>query len=235
MFVAFQPESKSPVKVGANREEAYRRPTTSPVCCRRGGYRCLLAGADYGPDGSFPGLGTWLGVNEAGLVVAVTNRSDGHLRWEEQVNSRGLLAVALLGFADPGDACRYARDELSHGGYGGSDFLIVSPAAGFCIEAPGAAHVVARRLEPGIHAVTNLDLNDPADRRIRLVRNQLDARDFVASAQALCRDDRILVAGPDRGTVSSSQVVVGPAIELHHLRGNPSSGVFDRFLVVDRR
>ena len=27
-------------------------------------------------------MGTWLGVDESGLVVAVTNRRDGELRWE---------------------------------------------------------------------------------------------------------------------------------------------------------
>ncbi|MGO9814430.1 MAG: NRDE family protein, partial [Isosphaeraceae bacterium] len=60
--------------IGANREESFRRPTTSPVCCRSGSIRCLVAGADHGPDGTFAEMGTWLGVNESGLVVAVTNR-----------------------------------------------------------------------------------------------------------------------------------------------------------------
>ena len=46
-------------------------------------------------------MGTWLGVNESGLVVAVTNRRDGELRWEDQIRSRGLLVIALLGLDDP--------------------------------------------------------------------------------------------------------------------------------------
>ena len=86
--------------IGANREESRRRPMTSPVCCRTGSgsLRCLLAGADHGPDGTFPRMGTWLGVNEAGVAVAVTNRSDGELAWEDQTRSKGLLAVDLLSF-----------------------------------------------------------------------------------------------------------------------------------------
>ena len=84
VFLDYQAGRKTPVLLGANREESFRRPTTSPVCCRSGAFRCLLAGADHGPEGTFPEMGTWLGVNETGLVVAVTNRNDGELRWEDQ-------------------------------------------------------------------------------------------------------------------------------------------------------
>ena len=73
VFLAFQVYDEDPVMLGANREESRRRPSTPPVCCRSGSSRCLLAGADRGPDGTFPEIGTWLGVNETGLVVAVQN------------------------------------------------------------------------------------------------------------------------------------------------------------------
>ena len=104
VFIGFRIEGCPPVMIGANREESRRRPMTSPVCCRAGSgsLRCLLAGADHGPDGTFPQMGTWLGVNEAGMAVAVTNRSDGELAWEDQTRSKGLLAVNLLGFDRPG-------------------------------------------------------------------------------------------------------------------------------------
>src|SRR5260370_5161831 len=121
VFIAFQTESHYPLLLGANREESRTRPTTSPVCARSGSVRCLLAGADHGPDGTFPQMGTWLGVNETGLVVAVTNRSDGELRWEEQVHSRGLLTVALLGFDDSEKAARHAENTLCHRCCGGTN------------------------------------------------------------------------------------------------------------------
>src|ERR1700758_2471748 len=101
VFIAYRLERSAPVLIGANREESRRRPTTAPVCCRSRSLRCLLAGADHGPDGSFPAMGTWLGVNEARRAVAVPNRHDGELAWADQVRSRGLLAVALLGFPRP--------------------------------------------------------------------------------------------------------------------------------------
>ena len=108
VFLAFQMNDADPVLLGANREESRSRPSTSPVCSRINSVPTLLAGADQGPDGSFPEVGTWLGVNETGLVVAVTNRRDGALAWADQIRSRGLLAVSLLAFDDPAAALRRA-------------------------------------------------------------------------------------------------------------------------------
>src|SRR4051812_23409457 len=127
VFLAFRMDAEFPVLLGANREEARRRPSTPPVEHRSGDFRCLLAGADHGPDGSCTRTGTWLGVNEAGLVVAVTNRRDGELAPARQARSRGWLAVALLGFDDPMAAARFAQEDLAGGGYGGGNFLIANP------------------------------------------------------------------------------------------------------------
>jgi uncharacterized protein with NRDE domain len=229
VFLDYQVGRKTPLLIGANREESFRRPTTSAVCCRSGSFRCLLAGADYGPDGTFPEMGTWLGVNETGLVVAVTNRSDGELPWEEQVHSRGLLAVSMLGFDDPEQAARHAENKLCQGGFGGSNFLIASPKCGFIVHAPGAKRVIVGAISQGIHAITNLDLDDANDSRIRFVHGHLDPAQFTTSAQSICRSDMIVIAAPDRGTVSSSQIIVGREIELHHLLGNPNRGAYHSF------
>jgi uncharacterized protein with NRDE domain len=227
VFLAFRASDDNPVLLGANREESRSRPTTSPVCCRSRSLRCLLAGADHGPDGSFPALGTWLGVNEAGLVVAVTNRRDGALAWADQTRSRGLLAVELLGFDDPEPARAAACAALAQGGYGGCNYLIASRATAFVVEAPGARQVRARPLAPGVHAVTNLDLDDAGDPRIRLVHQQVDPQRFLASAAALCRDDRIIVPGALRGTVSSSLLTVGREIGFFHILGDPREAEYE--------
>ena len=130
VFISFQTCGNLPVMIGANREEHRRRPRTSPVCCRSGSRHCLLAGADFGPDGSFPAMGTWLGVNDAGLTVAVTNRGDGELPWADQSRSRGLLAVDLLGYDDPGQGGCAARSQLEGGGFGGYEFLVANSRRG---------------------------------------------------------------------------------------------------------
>jgi uncharacterized protein with NRDE domain len=231
VFIDFQPASTDPLLIGANREESRRRPTTSPVCCRQHGMRSLLAGADHGPDGSFPEMGTWLGVNQAGMAVAVTNRHDGELSWADQVRSRGLLAVLLLDSELPERAVEVARSRLAQGGYGGCNFLIASADLAFVVQAPGPSRISVTALEPGTHAVTNLDLDDD-DPRIELVRRTLDPGNFIDSAGQLCRDDRIIVAGADRGTVSSSLIVAGKEIVLYHIQGDPRGRPYQSFQLV---
>jgi uncharacterized protein with NRDE domain len=229
VFISFQSERGHPILIGANREESRRRPTTSPVCCVQGRMRSLLAGADHGPDGSFPEMGTWLGVNQAGMAVAVTNRHDGDLAWADQVRSRGLLAVKLLGYPRPEQAAQFAQSELARGGYGGCNFLLANAAAAFVVQAPGAARISVTSLRPGIHAMTNLDLDDDADPRIELVRASLEPADFLVSAAQLARDERIVVSGAERGTVSSSLIKADDEIVLCHIAGDPRGRDYQRF------
>jgi uncharacterized protein with NRDE domain len=233
VFISIQAEGKGPVMIGANREESRLRPTTSPVCCTRNGLRCLLAGADHGPDGSFPEMGTWLGVNEAGMAIAVTNRHDGELAWADQTRSRGLLAVELIGTVQPADAALAARHALAQGGYGGCNFLVANRESAFVIEAPGPTRISVSRLHAGIHAMTNHDLDDHADARIQIVRATLDADNFAASAKRLCRDDRIVVSAADRGTISSSVILAGHEIVLRHKEGDPRTGEYQEFRLLD--
>ncbi len=232
VFISFQTDRNTPVMIGANREESRRRPTTSPVCCRRRSIRCLLAGADHGPDGTFPEMGSWLGVNAAGLAIAVTNRHDGELAWAQQVRSRGLLAVALLGFDHPDDAAGWARTELAQGGYGGCNFLIAGAQRALVVQAPGATRIAVRNLEPGTHAMTNLDVDDPTDARIAFVHGNLDPADFLGSAARICRHPNIVMDGAERGTVSSSLLTAGNDIVLHHCMGDPTGQVYHQYRLI---
>jgi Transport and Golgi organisation 2 len=234
VFIAYQIEGCVPVMIGANREESRRRPVTSPVCCRVRSLRCLLAGADHGPDGSFPHMGTWLGVNEAGIAVAVTNRHDGELAWEDQTRSKGLLAVDLLGFDDPAQASQYARAELARGGFGGCNYLIAGAGAAFVVQAPGASRVAVAELPPGIHAMTNLDLDAADDPRIQFVTSNLVPRDFLTSARRICRNDRIVIPGADRGTISSSVILVDEPIALDHILVDPRDRDAQQFRLTNR-
>jgi uncharacterized protein with NRDE domain len=233
VFISFQTHGNRPIMIGANREEHRRRPKTSPVCCRSGSRRCLLAGADFGPDGSFPAMGTWLGVNDAGLILAVTNRSDGELPWADQYRSRGLLAVDLLQYDNPGRAARAARSQLEEGGFGGSNFLVADSHAAFVVQAPGARRVSVVSLEPGTHAMTNFDVDDGTDSRIRLVRSALQPGNFLDSAGQICRDPRVLIRGGERGTVSSSLILAGGDVVLFHISGDPAGRDYDQFRLLD--
>ncbi len=233
VFISIPTNHKRAVMIGANREESRLRPTTSPVCCRQKRLRCLLAGADHGPDGTFPEMGTWLGVNEVGMAVAVTNRHDGELAWADQTRSRGLLAVALIGHVQPEDAVEAAQRALANRGYGGCNFLLANRQSAYVIEAPGPSRITISKLHPGIHAMTNLDLDDHADARIQLVRTALEEDRFVESAECLCQDDRIVVSGPERGTVSSSLILVDDAVVLYHRIDNAKTCDYQKFRLLD--
>jgi uncharacterized protein with NRDE domain len=200
---------------------------------RRGSVRCLLAGADRGPEGTFSEIGTWLGVNDLGLVVAVTNRRDGELAREDQTRSKGLLAVSLLGLDDPEKAVQLGQSELSGGGFGGCNYVIAHEQAAYIIQAPGANRVAVEKLAPGIHVITNLAPNDDLDPRIRFVDANLEPGQFVASAQRICRDDLIVIDGAERGTVSSSLVTVGEEIRFYHRSGDPRDGDYEELRPFD--
>jgi len=233
VFISFQTKGADRLMIGANREESRGRPLTSPVCCRRQSVRCLLAGADHGPDGTFPEMGTWLGVNERRLAVAVTNRRDGELAWVDQVRSRGLLAALLLGRDQPEPAALFARSELARGGYGGCNFLIAGPDAAFIVHAAGARQLSLVKLQPGIHAMTNLDVDDDGDPRIRFVLDNLDPADFIASSGRICRDESIVITGVERGTVSSSLILAGDEVVLYHILGVPSGRDYQEYRLHD--
>jgi hypothetical protein len=167
------------------------------------------------------------------LAVAVTNRSDSELAWEDQTRSKGLLAVDLLNHERPEDALRFARDELASGGFGGCNILVAGRDSAAVVQAPGAGRITLAELTPGVHAMTNLDVDDPDDPRIRLVMERFDPRDFPDSAARLCRDERIVVAGAERGTISSSLISVGTEIVFDHIQGDPRGRDYERYRCPD--
>src|SRR5262249_9224945 len=86
LAIFFRIAEDAPLIVGANREEAYARGGEPPQLldgpCRAVGGRDPVAG------------GTWLAVNEHGVVIAVTNRPK--MQLPAAPRSRGLLARDLL-------------------------------------------------------------------------------------------------------------------------------------------
>jgi uncharacterized protein with NRDE domain len=91
-----------PVLVAANRDEHYDRPSAAPDLWST--KPSVVAGKDLLAGG------TWLGVNEHGLLVGILNRrtngapdplSKNHTR------SRGLLCLDILGFKSAAAACAF--------------------------------------------------------------------------------------------------------------------------------
>lgn len=205
----FRVVEDAPLVVGANREEAYIRigepPQRLDGPCRIVGGRDPVAG------------GTWLGVNEHGLLAAVTNRFKS--RVPETPRSRGLLARELLACTSAAAAMDQAARELSSGRYAGCNVVCADAANLYVLHAADWLRV--RPLPPGIHVLTAHDVNDESDRRLGhalwwLYQRPYDtAKDCVTALKQLCAqpgnpDPPMCLRGPQGGTVSSSIIALRP-------------------------
>jgi uncharacterized protein with NRDE domain len=207
LAIFFRVVDDAPLVVGANREEAYARggepPQIIETPCR------AVAGLDPVAGG------TWLGLNEYGLVIAVTNRR--RSKAPAQPRSRGLLARDLLGRPSAREAAELAARELGQDRYAGCNVVCADPADVIVLQLGEWLQV--RPMPPGIHVLTNRGVNDDHDPRIGhslwwlSQRNYATARDCVAALQELCGQTGdggppICFRGPEGGTVSSSLIAV---------------------------
>ncbi len=223
LALLFRAVEDARVIVGANREEIFQRGGEPPAL--RDGPRRFLAGMDPVAGG------TWLGVNERGLLVAVTNRPKSEP--PRELRSRGLLARDLLRCPDAATAANLAANELGKNHYAGCNFLCADGDDALVIHAGDWLRV--RPLPPGLHVVTAHDVNDASDRRIGHSLWWLGQRTFanadscVGALKELCGqrgngDPAICLRGEIGGTVSSSVVSLAsnPARSAYwHAQGPP--------------
>jgi uncharacterized protein with NRDE domain len=207
LAVLFQVVSEAPVVVAANREEAYARGGEPPRIIE--GSPRIMAGLDPVAGG------TWLGVNERGLLVAVTNRKKSTL--PAQPRSRGLLARELLVNPTAADAAAQALAELRTGQFAGCNILCVDHKNAFVTH--GADRLEQIQLSPGIHVLTARDVDDMDESRLAYAMTWLNGRSWpsvtkcVSDLRELCSQNGdgvppMVLRGRDGGTVSSSIVAL---------------------------
>jgi len=93
-----------PIIVAANRDERYNRPSAAPTFWHTEPQ--ILAGRDLVAGG------TWLGINECGLLVGVLNRpSVGETDSSKDTRSRGLLCRDLLKLKTADAAVEFVKTE----------------------------------------------------------------------------------------------------------------------------
>ena len=137
----------TPVLLAANRDEFYRRPAAAPALRLGGRGRAAF----FAPRDEEAG-GTWIGLNSASAVAALTNRS--LLPPAAGAPSRGLLCVRAL---EAGRASAMARAALEEGGapaYGGFNLLVADGEKAYLV-AGGGGRVRCAGLMPGVHVLTN--------------------------------------------------------------------------------
>jgi uncharacterized protein with NRDE domain len=221
----FRVVEDAPVVAGANREEFYHRGGEPPRILE--GPRRAVAGVDPVSGG------TWFGVNDHRVLVAVTNRRK--MTPPAAPRSRGLLVRDLLDCASAAEATERATRELEKDRYEGCNIV--------CADADGATVVHGgdwlrvRPLPPGLHVLTNGDMNEGHDRRLALVAHLLGqegyryraADDCLHVLRRVCArhepgEPPVCLHGADRGTVSSSVVALRGSLAdsaYWHAQGPP--------------
>lgn len=163
-MLAWRALADAPVAVAANRDEARDRESRPP--------RVLSEEpAVVAPQDAVAG-GTWIGVTERGLLVAITNR------WTEAGapdlpagRSRGLLVRDALEAPDARAAVDHVREAVEAADYEGFNLVAVDADNATYLEWDGALRETP--LDPGVHVVLNPGLNE-ADSRATRLRAALD-------------------------------------------------------------
>lgn len=157
LVLLLRPGHSWPVLIAANRDEAAGRAARPPA--RHWDDRPdVIAGLDLEAGGS------WLGVNDYGVVATVLNR-EGSLGQLPGMRSRGELVLEALDHAEASEAAS-ALAELEPAAYRPFNLVVADPRGAFWIRHGGTETIVVQTIEPGMHMLSAADLNDPAHPRI---------------------------------------------------------------------
>jgi uncharacterized protein with NRDE domain len=230
-----------PVFVAANRDEFLARPTRGPMVLETEPQ--IMGGRDEVAGGS------WLTLSEQGLIVGVLNRRTERATDPER-RSRGDLCLELARCADAKTAAALLAVTPTdrHNPF---NILVADRARAFVAQ-NRRANMVVEELEPGLHVLTNLDLDDHECTRI-----SHSWKHFEASGEAFCRDsdrsallsslrrvladhrtavddrqptDQLCIHTPAYGTRSSSMLLIDDSgvPQYFHAAGAPCRTPFRR-------
>ncbi|MGD8497262.1 MAG: NRDE family protein [Chromatiales bacterium] len=147
-----------PLLVAANRDEMRDRAWSRPD--RHWPDRPeVVAGLDHLAQGS------WLGLNDHGVVAAVMDRADS-LGPAPGKRSRGELVLEALDHAEASEAAR-ALSDLEPGAYRPFNLIIADPVSAFWLSNASVIDSISISAIPeGLHMLTAADLDDTAQPRI---------------------------------------------------------------------
>lgn len=150
LAIYFRHFTNFPVVVAANRDEYLDRPALPPTILAE--HPEIVGGRDLRAQG------TWLGINEYGMVAGLLNRRNGDAPNDLSLRSRGLLCLDVLGFENARRAAQFVAAQDARA-YNPFNLLIASRDAAFVTyNRFGRIEVVA--LSPGFHLLTNIDIDD---------------------------------------------------------------------------
>jgi uncharacterized protein with NRDE domain len=159
----------APLVVAANRDERLDRPATAMTILQTTTPR-ILGGRDELAGG------TWLAVNEHGVVAGLTNRPSASGR-DPTRRSRGELPMALASHTDAGSAAELAA-SWRPADYNAAWLMVGDRRSLYYIDLSGEA-VAIQQLSAGIHILENRALGEDSPKvdRIRLLLEGVESLD----------------------------------------------------------
>jgi hypothetical protein len=231
MAFLYRTAKTTPILVAANREERYDRPSQPPKI--QSGTPRVICGVDRKASG------TWLGVNQFGLFATVTNRRKSNPPAEPR--SRGLLCRELLDCQTARQAVLVAADELATGAYAGANYVVADAEYAGVVHGGNRVEIVD--IEPGLHVLTNGNVDDPKDERHEYIRRMLTLHTLDSAVTFLAVASRVfsrkpdlqgrrgaVITGGDHGTVSSALLALADKMQhssLQYAPGPPSETAYD--------
>jgi|TARA_B110000967_G_C18901199_1_gene575282 hypothetical protein len=159
-----QSDSEWPVIIGANRDEMIQRKSLPPARHWEE-QKYIVAGKDVEAGG------TWLGVNDYGLVAAVLNRMN-TLGPLENKRSRGELVLDALEHADASEALN-AIVDIEKDSYRGFNMVIADNTNAYWVKCDeGGQQIEYFDIPDGLSMITAYDRNDMSSDRIKTYLNQ---------------------------------------------------------------
>ena len=116
------------------------------------------------PASTSRGGGTWLGLNDDGVVAAVLNRR-GTLGPEPGKRSRGELVLEALDHAEAQDAAEALR-ALDPAAWRPFNLIVADARDAFWLRHAGDGPIRVQPIEAGMHMIEAGELDDPASARI---------------------------------------------------------------------
>lgn len=177
-----------PLVVAANRDELLERPALAMTVLRDAPPR-ILGGRDELAGG------TWLAVNDAGVVAALTNRPTAGER-DQTKRTRGELPIALASFTSAAAAVEAFAADVDPPAYNPAWLLVGDRQGAYFVDVSGDPEPAIVPLPSGVHILENRPLGAASPkvdhvRRLLTGVETLDGEALVERLQAVLADHDI--------------------------------------------
>ena len=154
LIALFRMIPEAPLMVAANRDERLDRAAVAMTVLREGGPR-ILGGRDELAGG------TWLAVNEHGVVAGLTNQPSADGR-DPAKRSRGELPLAFAGYDSAAEAVAAVAEKLEPERYNPCWMLVGDRQSLFSVGIAGGSKPAVEQLGPGLYVLENAALRAPS-------------------------------------------------------------------------